>query len=129
MIGIRSISTGTSEAMMKANYEWLTVDGQRVFRVTNTQTRKHIDIPLDAGLARISGSGLHGAQSDQELLVAKVVCDRNADIDALERWLAGPDRPGTIKKFQDLLAERDRELAYWKEQAAKAASAAGMPRE
>ena len=104
--------------MAKANYSWTENDsGERVFRVSNLQTRESIDVPLTTGLARVTGSGLHGARNNDELLVAKVVCDRNANVAEIKRWLEGPSRGATISALEA-------EIAFWKAKAAEAAIAA-----
>jgi hypothetical protein len=103
---------GRSEAIMKSQYQWITLeDGSRVFRVSNMQTNKSIDVPFAQGIARVTGSGLHGAKTNDELLMAKVVCDCNADIERIRNWLAGPNRGSVIKEFEDYKAKAEAEKA------------------
>jgi hypothetical protein len=88
-------------------YQWMTDDeGQRVFRVTDLRSGRHVDVPKDAGYARVRKNH-QGALDDQELVVAKVVCDKTGSLDDIEKWLAGPADNNTIAEYRAAMAERD----------------------
>lgn len=95
---------------MRGVYQWLTVGGKRVFRTTDVQSGDVLDIPFDEGWKRVNKT-LYGAQSAEELAMAKVVNDRNS-MDEKRRWLEGPvaDQTATIDAYRAEIV-RLRELA------------------
>lgn len=96
---------------MNGNYQWIDLDGKRVFRVTDLSTtpNKSVDVPLDVGLARVK-MGHQGARSRDELLVAKVVCDKN-DVELIKKWLTGPATPNVIAEYEEAMAAQKKMIA------------------
>lgn len=94
-----------------ATYQWLDTVNGRVFRVTNPVTKESVDVPFTRGLEIVSGNMAHGAKSNDERLVAKVVCDKAGNIDAIRKWLDGRGRSVVIAEYEARIRELEQKLA------------------
>lgn len=95
---------------MNGLYQWVTTDdGKRVFRVKDLSNGKSVDVPKDVGLQRLR-RGHQGAMDNDELLVAKTVCDKN-DVDLIKKWLAGPATPNVIAEYEAAMAAQAKKIA------------------
>lgn len=106
---------------MKTMYQWLGESGERRLVVTNTQTREELEIPFEVAYANVANSNLYGAQSVDELYVAKVAADCSGNIETLRKRMLG--EPVSSVRERELLAEADRLRAEAAELRAKLAAA------
>jgi len=89
---------------MGATYEWIAREGERILIVTNTVTKKSIELPKSRAAARIQYR--HGAQDITEFAIAKIAADCNGNLDQIRtRLITGPDIGGTIAALRQKLID------------------------
>jgi hypothetical protein len=100
------------EAIMAKNvYQWTGEGETRALTVTNLQTKASITIPAAKGIARVTGLGTHGARTNDELLVVKIVADMSGDIARIKSWLDGPDRGAVVAEYEQKFHKQQAEIA------------------
>lgn len=90
---------------MKRTYEWLTIDGARVFRVTDLQEKLTMEFPRESVEPRVMRNLPYGAEDSTEAYIGKVAADASGSMKAVEkRLLGGPDATATEKLLAEYIA-------------------------